>query len=688
MSDGQVTFATLGKAVGFVLQIDGGVRAQSIDGQERVLKVGDPVFYGETVVSQGSGSAVIEFIDGNHIVIGNKSIVELTDEVFTEKESEELVAEAAAEAEALREAIIAGLDPTQIQDAPAAGETSAEQGIATDVDVVRDNTFSLPEYGYDTDNAFPEDEDNTREIEANADQTADEGGDLAVGVGGANVGFVNAVEASSVSGTLTGVDADVVSITVTYTDGTNQISVAATQVGGVWSTGATDISSLNDGTVNVTAVVTDATGNIATVGDTFTLDTVIVAGTVTVDAITSDDVIDASEASSTVSVTGTATGGDISSGDTVTLIINGTTYTTSVAGDNTWAVNVAGSDLAADTVFDVVVSSSDAAGNTVSSTGSSTHTLDSSALQVNLDIDPITDDSILNATEVAADVVITGNVTGDEFDSGVITLTVNGTNYTGNLVNGAFAISVPGSVLSADSDTTVDASVVVTNGIGQEGTADSTEKYFVDTSARATIRVDSITSDDIINASESQSTVSVTGRVGFDAQAGDTVTLEVNGTTYTTTVAANRTWSVDVAGSDLAQDTSFQASVSGQDSAGNTYTGTTTSTHTVKFEAFASFTSTSATEDDASVSFVVTLNNAAQTDITITTNHGNIIIAAGETTGTLVVDTQDSDVYLDASTITATINSVVGGNFANLDLSTASTAAQITDTIDTTTVSL
>ena len=173
MSDGQVTFATLGKAVGFVLQIDGGVRAQSIDGQERPLKVGDPVFYGETVVSNGAGTAVIEFIDGNHIVIGNKSIVEITDEVFTEKENEELTAEAAAEAEALQEAILAGLDPTQIQEAPAAGEETGEQETVTDVDVARDNAFSLPEYGYDTDNNLPENDAPERNIEANADRTAD-----------------------------------------------------------------------------------------------------------------------------------------------------------------------------------------------------------------------------------------------------------------------------------------------------------------------------------------------------------------------------------------------------------------------------------------------------------------------------------------------------------------------------------
>nr|4KDV_A Chain A, Antifreeze protein [Marinomonas primoryensis]4KDW_A Chain A, Antifreeze protein [Marinomonas primoryensis] len=100
------------------------------------------------------------------------------------------------------------------------------------------------------------------------------------------------------------------------------------------------------------------------------------AGTVTVNAITSDDVINASEAAGTVAVSGTATGGDIAEGDTVTLEINGETYTTTVDANGEWSVDVAGSDLAADTAFDAVVTSSDAAGNTVDTTGSSTHTVD------------------------------------------------------------------------------------------------------------------------------------------------------------------------------------------------------------------------------------------------------------------------------------------------------------------------
>ncbi|WP_033425609.1 retention module-containing protein, partial [Arsukibacterium perlucidum] len=98
-----------------------------------------------------------------------------------------------------------------------------------------------------------------------------------------------------------------------------------------------------------------------------------------IDNVTADNIINAAEAAGTLTVTGSASGGNIAPGDVVTMIINGTTYTTTVQADGSWSVEVAGSDLAADTEFDVVVTSSDAAGNTVESTGTSTHTVDLAA---------------------------------------------------------------------------------------------------------------------------------------------------------------------------------------------------------------------------------------------------------------------------------------------------------------------
>ncbi|WP_166637663.1 retention module-containing protein, partial [Marinomonas balearica] len=639
MSDNQVSFATLGNAVGFVTQVSGTVKVQSIDGQERIINPGDPIFYGETVVAVGGGSATIEFVDGTQIIVANQSVVEITDEIFSfDNVDQELVADSSSEADALQEAILAGQDPTLIQDAPAAGEetTTGEEEQRFDVSVSRSNDDnSLPTFGYDT--------DNERSVLAGGTTTggADYYGtssydvpseeNASPGTGNPDESIskpVVALSSESDSGvsqsdnltndttatfTLTNIDSDVALVEVF--NGATLIQ-STTETSGI-SSFTTGSNGLSEGENTITVRVTDSSGNSSTSDAVVvTLDTSADAGTVSVDSITADDMINAVEAAGTITVSGVASGGDISEGDSVSLEVNETTYTTTVGADGTWSVDVAGSDLAADTEFDAVVTSSDDAGNSVESIGSSAHTLDTSSLSINLDIDPITDDSILNAVEAGGNVTVTGSVTGDDFDSGDVTLTVNGTKYQGEVTNGQFAVVVAGSDLEADDESLVDASVSVSNAIGQTGTTTSTEAYLVDTSAIATIRVDSISPDDVINAQEAGLTVTVTGRVGFDAHAGDTVTAEINNTPYTATVQADKTWSVEVAGSDLVADAdaTLVASVKGQDGSGNAYSASTSSTYTV---------------DTAATEGTVTVNDITEDDVINAQESGETISVTG-----------------------------------------------------------
>ncbi|NWN91628.1 cadherin-like domain-containing protein [Marinobacter adhaerens] len=76
------------------------------------------------------------------------------------------------------------------------------------------------------------------------------------------------------------------------------------------------------------------------------------------------------------------------------------------------------------------------------------------------------------------------------------------------------------------------------------------------------ISVDVIAGDDIVDATEAQQTITLSGTVGGGVQPGDTVTVTVNGQSYETTVNADgKTWQVGVPGSELAQDSSVQAIV-------------------------------------------------------------------------------------------------------------------------------
>ncbi|MER0354025.1 Ig-like domain-containing protein [Vibrio vulnificus] len=353
--------------------------------------------------------------------------------------------------------------------------------------------------------------------------------------------------------------------------GTEEGATVEYFVNGEWTTTApTPVE--GDNTIIVRQ--TDAAGNTSGSSTlTFTLDTTAQAGTVSVDPITSDDAITETEKNQTITVTGSATGGDIKTGDIVTAIINGNEYKGSVSEDGSWELSVSGSDLAVDTAFEVTVNSTDAAGNEVTSKGESVHRFDDTPINVNIDIDPITSDSVINAQEVNSLVTVTGTVTGESFSSGVVTLTINGVEYTGEVVDGKYSIEVKGSDLSADSDNVVDAKVDVVNTAGNIGSATSTEFYLVDTFARGTIKIDPITDDNVVNKAESEGLVKVTGSVGGDARPGDQVTVVVNGVTYTTSVLSNKTWEVSVSGSDLAQDDKVTATVTGDDWAGNPFSG-------------------------------------------------------------------------------------------------------------------
>ncbi|WP_434701408.1 retention module-containing protein [Pseudomonas sp. D1-36] len=89
------------------------------------------------------------------------------------------------------------------------------------------------------------------------------------------------------------------------------------------------------------------------------------------------------------------------------------------------------------------------------------------------------------------------------------------------------------------------------------------------------------------------------------------------------------------------------------------------------------------------ITYTATLTNPAQTPVTVTLSNGSVItIAAGQTTGTVAVDTPPNDVYNNGSTVSTTITGATGGNFENLVPNTAPAVTTITDSLDTTTVTL
>ncbi|MBV6618849.1 Ig-like domain-containing protein, partial [Acinetobacter baumannii] len=349
-------------------------------------------------------------------------------------------------------------------------------------------------------------------------------------------------------------------VTVTYPNGDTATVVAGPD--GSWSV---PNPGLNDGD-EVEAIATDPAGNPSLPG-TATVDAVgpnTDGVNFTVDSVTADNVINASEASGNVTVTGVLKNVPADAANTVvTVVINGQTYTATVDSTaGTWTVSVPGSDLTADAdkTIDAKVTFTDAAGNSSSVNDTQTYTIDTTAPDAPV-INPVNGtDPITGTAEPGSTVTVT-------YPDGSTTTVVAGPDGTWTVPNPGLndgdkvtAIATdPAGNPSLPGTATVDAVGPNTDGVN--------------------FTVDSVTADNVINASEASGNVTVTGvlkNVPADA-ANTVVTVVINGQTYTATVDSTAgTWTVSVPGSDLTADAdkTIDAKVTFTDAAGNAGTDT------------------------------------------------------------------------------------------------------------------
>ncbi|MCU4217222.1 hypothetical protein MQK76_10195, partial [Vibrio cholerae] len=210
------------------------------------------------------------------------------------------------------------------------------------------------------------------------------------------------------------------------------------------------------------------------------------------------------------------------------------------------------------------------------------------------------------------------------------------------------------------------------------------------------------------NASTTATSVTLTLAGGSATAGTDFTSTEVtityqDGSTQTVTVNDDGSFSVDVP----ANTTTFSVSVQTTDDnvyegsesftlSGKTATQSTAMTGTANItdtidETKVSLSATgSLTEAGGTIIYTATLTNKAQGDVTVTLDNGQTItIKDGDTTGSVEVTVDaNEDVYKDASSVSASIESATGGNFESLVVDKTAAVTQITDTIDETKVSL
>ncbi|SHM58224.1 Ig-like domain (group 3) [Enterobacter ludwigii] len=435
-----------------------------------------------------------------------------------------------------------------------------------------------------------------------------------------------------------------------------------------------DLAGLKEGDASVQVSVTNVNGNSASAGREYSVDAT--APGVTIDTVAGDNVINASEASAGVAITGTTTA---EAGQTVTVALGDKQYTAQVQAGGTWSVNVPGADLTAmaDNGYTVQVSVSDAAGNP-----------GSAAKAITLDITPpvisfnaVAVDDVINSVEHAQAQIVSGSATGANVGDRLV-ITVGSHQYTTTVdASGNWSVGVPASVISSLADGTATLSATITDSAGNSST--KTHDVVVNTASVA-LTVNTIAGDDVINAAEAGTSLVINGSSAQFAS-GTQVTVTLNGKSYTATIQSDGSWTTTVPAADVGALTDgghYSVSVAAQDSAGNS----ASATHSISVDTTAPVIGVNTLSGDDVL-------NAAEAQQPLTV-HGSTSAEAGQTVtvtlggktysatvandGTWTLDVPAADLAAlnqGALTLTASVNDKAGNSGQTAHTLTVDTVA-------------
>ncbi|URG53767.1 Ig-like domain-containing protein [Pectobacterium quasiaquaticum] len=666
--------------IGVIKFVIGQVFIVALDGSQRLLVAGDRVYSGEEVVTGANGAVSITLPDGKTLDLGRDS--RWSD---VSNASSQANADVADDVAAIQDAIAQGADPTQVLEATAAGNDNTGEagdggGGHFNPAVVLNLTAEVvtTPIGYDTAGLSFTDRassvldgaDSSMLQAATADTTDTTPPSVTIVINSG--GTVIFVFTKPISGF------DLSDISVTNGAVTNLVQDPNDPTR--WTATLTPAANF-EGEVRVSisdSSYTDAAGIPGTGGsEAITVDTLPPVASIAIDNVTSDNVINATESGQTIAVTGQV-GNEVNAGDTITVNVGTETYQTTVNADGkTWNVNVPGSVLAANSDISATVTTRDAAGNVTTANTSHAYGVDTVAPVASISIDDVTSDNVINATESGQTIAVTGQV-GNEVKAGdAITVKVGTETYqtTVNADGKTWSVNVPGAVLAANSD--VSATVTTRDTAGNVTTANTSHAYGVDTVApTASITIDNVTSDNVINATESGQTIAVTGKVGNEVKAGDAVTVKVGTETYQTTVNADgNTWNVNVPGAVLAANGDISATVTTRDTAGNVTTANTSHAYGVDTVApVASIAIDNVTSDN-----IINATESGQT-IAVTGQVGNEVNAGDTITVNVGTETYQTTVNADGKTWNVNVpGSVLAANSdISATVTTRDTAGNVT----------
>jgi hypothetical protein len=351
---------------------------------------------------------------------------------------------------------------------------------------------------------------------------------------------------------------DTVTLTVagqTYTGTVSNGTYSIPVPGNVLAGASTD-------SVHVTVSTTDAAGNTATASADQAYNVELTAAPISI-SVNSIATINGAEAASSapIAITGSVSA-NVPTGDTVTLTVDGHSYTGTV-NNGAYSISVPGNVLAGastDSVH-VSVSTTDAAGNTATASADQAYNVELTAAPISISVNQIATINSAEATN-GTPIAITGSVSNNVPTGDTVTLTVAGHTYTGTVQsNGTYDIPVPANILAGASTDSVHVTVSTTDAAGNTATASADQGYAVDLNTPDTPGVAiNPSANGVINAPELGTSTSVHPTVTLDAAGqtllsnGGTVQININdnGAVQSLNLHWNGTSLVDASGSSYA----------------------------------------------------------------------------------------------------------------------------------------
>ncbi|WLG95651.1 retention module-containing protein [Pseudomonas sp. FP198] len=680
----------MSSVIAVVKSIVGQVFVVSPEGIRRVLIEGDRLNVGDQLDTGPAGAVTLELADGRTLDLGRDTQWSAS-APDSSTDLEQATAQAAPSVEELQQAIAAGVDPTTALEATAAGATAAGTGGAVGGGhsfVVLDATAGSvdPTIGFPTEGlaAAAATDDNILGGDDNADTTAN--------------AVLNATMTLSATPTLTeagGVlvytatvtQAPQTNLTVTLSNGAVIVIPAGQLTGSVNVPLAPNDTVYNDPSqVSVTVTGTSGGTGIAVTLPTTPAVTQITdtVDTTTVTLSAGNTVTEGGQITYTATLTNPAQ-------TPVTVTLSNGSVITIAAGQTTGTVAV------------------DTPANDAYNNGSTVSTTITGATGGNFEnLVPSTTPAVTTITDSADATGLTLTASETITEGGQITYTATLTNpaqtpVTVTLSNGSVITIAAGqttgtvAVNTPVNDVYNNGSTVSTTITGATG--GNFENLVPNTTPAVTTISDSADTTGLtLSASE---TITEGGQITYTAtltnpaQTPVTVTLS-NGSVIT--IAAGQTTgtvAVDTPVNDVYNNGSTVSTTITGATGGNfenLVPSTTPAVTTITDSADATGLTLTASEtitEGGQITYTATLTNPAQTPVTVTLSNGSVItIAAGQTTGTVAVDTPANDVYNNGSTVSTTITGATGGNFENLVPSTTPAVTTITDSADTTGLTL